>query len=313
MNKKDISMFPQKSPMFQQESYNRHSEWYNIHYPTANDKTTFYKKSKTVKDNTVSDWLQNIFFSCLDPLLSEPSQQWLTVGDAYGFDAQYISSRGIDAIATDLNADFLKVAKEEGIIKNYAAENAENLSFTDGQFDFVLCKESYHHFPRPYAASYEMIRVARQGIVIIEPQDPVSKMPLLLMLSNLFSRHTGLLNKIWKNRYSYEPVGNFVYKVSEREFEKLAAGLNLPLVAFKNINPNFYFKGADNIKSDYWNRTFLTIKIKKNLLDLLVRLKVLPGQVLSTIIFKQIPNEQIMNQLKTDGYRLVNIPKNPYL
>jgi len=299
--------------MFQQESYDRHSEWYNIHYPTEDNKIAFYKKVKSVSDNTVSEWLQNIFFSCLDPLLGVPSQDWLTVGDAYGFDAQYINAHGGNATATDLNTDFLKVAKSEGIINDYAAENAENLSFANQQFDFVFCKESYHHFPRPYAALYEMIRVARKGIVIIEPQDPVSKMPLLLLLSNLLSKKAGLLNRIWKNRFSYEPVGNFVYKVSEREFEKFAAGLNLPLIAFKKINPNFYFTGADMIKTDFRNKKFLSIKMKKKFLDLLVNLKLIPGQVLSAIIFKNIPDDYTQQQLKANGYRLVNIPKNPYL
>ncbi|WP_246001428.1 class I SAM-dependent methyltransferase [Mucilaginibacter gracilis] len=306
-------MFHQESLMFNQESYDRHSEWYNLHYPTEANKVAYYKKVKALSDDTVSKWLQNIFFRCLTPLLVTPSQKWLTVGDAYGFDAQYILSNGGNALATDLNIDFLKVAKDEEIIREYAAENAEKLSFDNDKFDYVLCKESYHHFPRPYAALYEMIRVAKKGIVVIEPQDPVSKMPLLLLLNNLLANYVHLLNKVWKNRFSYEPVGNFVYKVSEREFEKFAAGLNLPLVAFKKINPNFYFQGAADVKTDDKNSKFLLIKIKKKLLDILVSLKILPGQVLATIVFKQFPNDNELKKLKKTGYHLVYIPKNPYL
>jgi ubiquinone/menaquinone biosynthesis C-methylase UbiE len=299
--------------MFNQESYDRHSEWYNQHFPTETDKVDYFKKVKSLSKNNVSEWLQGIFFKSLNPLLKKPMLRWLTVGDAYGFDAQYIlANGGGSAMATDLNTDFLYVAKGEGIIEEYAAENAERLSFEDNSFDFVLCKESYHHFPRPYAALYEMIRVVRTGIVIIEPQDPVSKMPLILFLNNVLARAPGLLNKIWKNRFSYEPVGNFVYKVSEREFEKFAAGLGLPLVAFKNINPNFYFKGVENIKTDSKSRKFLALKTKKKLLDILVSLKLLPGQVLSTIVFKQVPDQSTLDELKKDGYHLVYIPKNPY-
>jgi len=109
------------------------------------------------------------FYNCLNPLLIH-KLQWLTVGDAYGFDAQYINSKSGVTLSTNLNTNLLKVAKRENVIEDYAAKNAENLSFEDNAFDFVLCKESYHHFPRPYAALYEMIRVAKVGIVVIEPK-----------------------------------------------------------------------------------------------------------------------------------------------
>ncbi|RYE55706.1 MAG: class I SAM-dependent methyltransferase, partial [Sphingobacteriales bacterium] len=235
------------------------------------------------------------------------------VGDAYGFDAEYIISKGARAVATDLNSDFLAVAKQQGIIRDYAAENAERLSFAGGQFDYVLCKESYHHFPRPYAAMYEMIRVARKGVVIIEPQDPVSKMPALLFITNMLASRASLLNKAWKNRFSYEPVGNFVYKVSEREFEKFAAGLNLPMVAFKRINPNFYSAKTEAMLASARDTRFLWIKIKKEIMDLLVKLKVLPGQVLATIVFKEAPDTATLKKLMIDGYKVVQIPRNPYL
>jgi len=183
----------------------------------------------------------------LTPLLLDKNMKWLTVGDAYAYDANYILGSGVkDVVATDLNTDFLRISKQEGIIKDFDGQNAESLSYKDGEFDYVLCKESYHHFPRPYAALYEMMRVAKKAILVIEPQDPVSKMSLLLWTVNILSMlNPKFVQKVWKNRFSYEKVGNFVYKVSEREFEKYAAGLGLPLVAFKKTNPNFWFEGID--------------------------------------------------------------------
>lgn len=298
--------------MYHEKSYDLHGDWYNQHFPTKESKINYYRHHQSAGQHTISKWLQQIFFDCLRPLLKEQSQQWLTVGDAYGYDAQFIKENGGHVLATDLSTDFLEIAKEEQIITDYAAENAEKLSFDDNVFDYVLCKESYHHFPRPYAALYEMIRVAKKGIIIIEPQDPISKMPLLLFITNLLHKRTSLLNKIWKNRFSFEPVGNFVYKVSEREFEKFAAGLNLPFIAFKRINPNFYFKGSENIGTDSKNKIFVSIKRKKQMLDLLVKFKIIPGQVLSAIIFKQIPQEEVIADLKKGGYEVIAIPKNPY-
>ena len=296
--------------MFHKDSYQLHGNWYNQHFPTEASKVGFYRKLKPGDEKILSNWLQQIFFDCLLPVLHSRAS-WLTIGDAYGFDAQYIISEGCTAMATDLNSDFLAIAKLEGIVADYKAENAEQLSFSDDQFDYVLCKESYHHFPRPYAALYEMIRVAKQAIVVIEPQDPVSKMPLLLALMNLLSFSNKRLHTIWKNRFSFEPVGNYIYKVSEREFEKFAAGLNLPMVAFKQVNPNFYFKGAESIAVK--SKKGKLIQMKKWLLDQMVRFKIIPGQVLSAIVFKQMPDQGMQSRLKKSGYRLVVIPQNPYL
>lgn len=301
--------------MFQEESYNKHGNWYNTLFPTEESKKAYFQKFKEADQNTINNWLQSIQFSCLDPLISIPGQAWLTVGDAYGLDANYIISRSNtnSAHASDLKSDFLKVSHQEGFIHSFSAENAEKLSFDDNSFDYVLCKETYHHFPRPYMAVYEMLRVARKGVMMIEPQDPVTKMPVFLFLTNVLAAiNDKLVQKVWKNRFSYEPVGNFVYKVSEREFEKLAAGLNLRMVAFKRINSNFYYKGAETTMASPGNRKFLKLRIRKKIFDLLVTLKLCSSQVLTSLIFKEMPDEQEQQKLKQAGYHLVHIPVNPY-
>jgi ubiquinone/menaquinone biosynthesis C-methylase UbiE len=300
--------------MYHYHSYKKHKDWYNVHFPTAEDKIAYLRRNDS-KGQTVNNWLQNIFFTCIDPLLRKGDQKWLTVGDAYGFDAQYIqqSNNGQHAEASDLNSDFLEIAMQNGIINNYSVQNAEKLTFQDNTFDYILCKETYHHFPRPYAALYEMIRVAKKGIVIIEPQDPVTKMPMLLGMLNILARSSpSLIKKLWKNQFSYEPVGNFVYKISEREFEKFAAGLGLPVVAFKQINPNFYTKGMESLPATKNEKHFRQINLKKKILDTLVKMTVIPGQVLSVIVFKKNPEPEVLIDLKALNYKIVNIPENPY-
>ena len=301
--------------MFQEESYHKHGNWYNTHFPTEESKKAFFQKFKDTDQNTVNNWLQKILFSCVDPLINQAGQSWFTVGDAYGLDAYYIVSNGNkqSAHASDLNSDFLDVSNKEGFIQEFSAENAEKLSFKDNTFDYVLCKETYHHFPRPFMAVYEMLRVSKKGVLIIEPQDPISKMPALLFVTNILAAiNDKLVQKVWKNRFSYEPVGNFVYKVSEREFEKLAAGLNLPLVAFKRINSHFYFKGAETMKATSGNTQFLKLKLKKKIFDILVGLGICSSQVLGSIIYKEMPDEQELERLKKAGYHIVKIKANPY-
>lgn len=299
--------------MFNKKSYELHAAWYNRQFPDAVAKRSYLSRYSQ-SDDDIGSWLQQLFFSCLDPLLKQKDQHWLSIGDAYGFDAAYILGKGNRAVASDLNTDFLTLAWEEGIVTDFSAQNAEQLGFLDGAFDYLLCKESYHHFPRPYAALYEMIRVASKAIVLIEPQDPISKMPGLLWVANILSvLGRNLIGKVWKNRFSYEPVGNFVYKVSEREMEKFAAGLGLPLLAFKKINPNFYFKGAETVKAELRNPKFLKIRLRKGLADLLVKLRLIPSQVLCAVIFKELPGDPLLKELKTGGYELLYIPQNPYV
>ncbi|WP_313269774.1 class I SAM-dependent methyltransferase [Sphingobacterium sp.] len=239
----------------------------------------------------------------------------MTVGDAYGHDANYLIENGVqNVITSDISDEFLAVSKEVGIVEQYSAENAENLSFENNSIDYILCKETYHHFPRPYAALYEMIRVAKKGIVIIEPQDPIMKMPFLLFMNNVLEKiKYGLINKIWKNRFSYEPVGNFVYKVSEREIEKFAAGINLPMVAIKNFNPNFWFPGSEKIPAVKSEKKFRRILFKKGLRDFLSNFGIIPSQSLSIIIFTTLPEVELQKSLQKNGYKLIEIPKNPFI
>lgn len=159
-----------------------------------------------------------------------------------------------------------------------------------------------------------MARVARKGVILMEPQDPVSKMSFLLFMVNVLEKiRPGSSMKIWKNRFSYEKVGNFVYKVSEREIEKFAAGLNLPFIAIKSINPNFWFQGSNEIPADKKNKVFRKIYFKKKVLDFLGKIGVIPYQTLCLAILKEMPSESEKTALKSNGYKLIEIPKNPYI
>lgn len=79
--------------MFHQESYNRHREWYNQHFPGRAEKIGYLKKKKAAGHSTVAAWLQQLFFDCVNPVLNK-KDSWLTVDDAYGFDAEYIYLTG---------------------------------------------------------------------------------------------------------------------------------------------------------------------------------------------------------------------------
>ncbi len=158
-----------------------------------------------------------------------------------------------------------------------------------------------------------MIRVAREAVILIEPHDPISKMPLLLAMRNLMDRwDTTLLQKYWKNRYSFEEVGNYVFKLSEREMDKLANGIGLPAVAFKGINNNYYHPALASEKADDASPVFKKLKRKIAFHDLLVKASLMPSQVLCAVIFKKMPSPNVQQAMKTDGFAFYVFPPNPY-
>ncbi len=298
----------------EQHSYDAHSNWYEKQFPNKDlQNETIQRWLDDKRLGNINYWLHKRMFALADPLCADPSKTWLTVGDGYGIDANYFFDKGLDVTASDISGTFLPLARQKNLLEKYAVENVEKLSFGNDSFDYVFCKESYHHFPRPYLGVYEMLRVARHGIVLIEPQDPISKIPLLLALRNILDRfETSALRRIWKNQYSFEEVGNYVFKLSVREMEKLSNGIGIPAMAVKGINNNFYSSEVHNQKADNSSAVFRKIKRKQRLLDLLCSLSIIPEQVLCVIIFKKVPDIKVRESMEQNGYKFYHFPKNPY-
>jgi len=256
---------------------------------------------KTMFENPSADEqkVRNEKYSLFSGII-EKNDKWLTIGDHYGFESYFFSKFGLTVLPADICVNFLQVAKNMQYISEFSEQNVEAITFDKDTFDFVFCRDSYHHFPRPILDVYEMLRVAKQGVIISEPSDAFFKSPLLLFLCNILDTKNSPVRswKIWKNRFSFETVGNYVYKVSQREFEKLAMGIGLPAIAFRYSN-------TSNLS--YPKRG------KKLLLNMLMKIKLLPYSMLSTILFKNEPSKTTVEKLKKDGWAIYNLPKNPYL
>lgn len=299
----------------EKNSHEAHSGWFAKQYADDHIRKQAIENWQRQKANsTINYWIHHRLFALTKPLIHDKTKTWLTVGDGYGFDAQYFSEHQLDTTASDIADTFLPLAVQYGLINKYSIENVENLSFADNSIDYVFCKEAFHHFPRPYLGVYEMIRVAREAVILIEPQDPIMKMPFLLGLRNILDRlDTGILQRFWKNRYSFEEVGNYVFKLSEREIDKLANGIGLPMIAFKGINNNYYHPALVNEKADNSSAIFRKISRKLKIDNLLTRLSLMPAHVLCAIIFKRRPTAEVIERLTREGFQIHNLPPNPYL
>jgi len=155
---------------FQEWSYREHETHYEGH---GGDGEHTEDAETWLRSDTVDAWRHERKHRSLDPLLeAESESKWVTIGDGrWGREAAYIEEHGHNAIATDISDELLREAVEKGLIQEFSKENAEDLSFDDERFDYAFCKESLHHFPRPYLAIYEMLRVSQKGIVLLHIND----------------------------------------------------------------------------------------------------------------------------------------------
>ena len=212
---------------------------------------------------------------------------------------------------------YLKEAFSQGFIKKYTIINVEQIEVEEDGYDFLFCKEAFHHFPRAYLGLYEMIRVAKKGIVLVEPVDAICKMPLLLFLKNICDCFNPfLINKIWKNRFSWEVVGNYVFKISDREVEKIAMGMGLPCIAFKEMNIGVKpipAKWGDVHKVPFDEGLYKKLKKKYAIWNFICKLRLIPFNTLCAVIFKEKPQKELLDELRKNQYKVIELPPNPYL
>lgn len=273
------------------------------------------------KNDTIDRWRHDRMYNLLKPLVNyDTNLNWLTVGDGrYGTDANALLSLGVkNVMCSDISDKLLRIGNENGFINQYSAENAEKMSFKNERFDFVLCKEAYHHFPRPHIALHEMFRVAKLGVILIEPCDSKISTPFIDILFPFIKK---IRRKILKREYddsghAFEPVGNYVFSVSERELEKVQLGMHRRYLAFHAINDyyesGFEFLHFDTLKQSEQKKIDKAKRsIKRR--DRLVKYGLKSPDLLASILFKSNPDPLILKFLDEAGWRVKELPNNPYI
>ncbi len=64
-------------------------------------------------------------------------------------------------------------ARRSGFPSRFLVADAENLAFLDRSFDVVAVHDGLHHLDDPWRAIREMARVARRGVLILDPAQAV--------------------------------------------------------------------------------------------------------------------------------------------
>ena len=298
---------------FQETSYLLHE----THHTLKNGELSDDQKS-WLREDTVDFWRHDRMYKPLTPLLkNNPKTKWITVGDGrLGLDSIRLKKiePSLDILPVDISTDLLEHAKRNGLINNYSRENAEKLSFPDNTFDFALCKESYHHFPRPFIALYEMLRVASNAVILIEPNDHYYSSFIRKAYLNFRNSVKRLLKKqVYHIDYwYYEDSGNYIYTLSKREVEKIALGLNFPAIAYLYFN-DYYETGVEFEKQGRNSTLFRKVKGKIATTNWKTKIGLNNSSHLIAIIFKTMPGEKLIQSLEENGFTVSQLPRNPYI
>jgi ubiquinone/menaquinone biosynthesis C-methylase UbiE len=295
-----------------QFAYDNHdTEWDKV----LNDAERRLVGETWLRDDTLDSWRHKRMRDPVKPLVfMDEGARWLTIGDGrFGSDAHYLLSLGASNVhCSDISDTLLKVGKEKGFINAFSVQNAEAIEFPDNSFDFVYCKEAFHHCPRSYIALHEMFRVAKKAVVMTEPWDDVIEPAPFSILLRFAKSFLGLRH----SEHGFESVGNYVYSISPREVEKFLLGMHYSIVAFFSAN-DAYFPGIEfvNLKSRSPRDLFIKLKLKARIfmLDVLCWLGIKRPSMLMAILFKEKPTSQLLASLKSHGWRIKELPKNPYL
>jgi SAM-dependent methyltransferase len=106
-------------------------------------------------------------------------------------------------------------------------QDAEALSYADGEFDFVVVHAGLHHCRSPHRALLEMYRVAREGLLVIEARDSWTMRRATRLGVALDYELPAVSAHNWETGgVGNGPIPNYVYRWTEREVEKTLASCN---------------------------------------------------------------------------------------
>ncbi len=284
-----------------------------------------------LRTDTADYWRHARMYEPARAFLHRPDLKFVTIGDGrFGLDSIRLRRLGFRSVfPTDIGDALLAKAKADGLIPAFGVENAEHLSFSDDEFDVAFCKESYHHCPRGPLALYEMLRVSRHAVILVEPRDyvidhgPVRSIGPAGLLRGLVTWLRYKLNRSSKavgiqQRYltgdapHYEESGNYMYTISSRELEKVALGMNLPAVAFKGLNDS-YVEGGEHEPANESSAAFREMRSGIDNADKRSDAGRGSTSMLMAILFKEPADPPTVSFLREHEWLYTELPCNPHI
>lgn len=161
-----------------------------------------------------------------------------------GMISEYYAKKGAKVSGIDLSPEAVERASIRSKRYNFQAEfriaDSTNLPFPDNSFDIVSVHDGLHHLDNPKKAVKEMIRLAKKGVIMIEPAKAlVTRASVLLGISK-----------------EYEGT-DFVYRFKKDELLSWLKEFGIKKVLIKRYimyyphQPGRFFRIFDNVVPFY--------------------------------------------------------------
>jgi len=103
----------------------------------------------------------------------------------------------------------------------WAHEDAQNLSYPDKSFRWVIVVDGLHHCTSPHRALTEMYRVCANGVLVIEARDSLlMRAAVRLGFSSTYELEAVVAQGGRSGGLENGPIPNHIYRWTEREFKK---------------------------------------------------------------------------------------------
>jgi ubiquinone/menaquinone biosynthesis C-methylase UbiE len=181
--------------------------------------------------DSINDDRYIFYKNCIKKYLKEKNKKILVIGSSHKDILVFDSLNFTNITHSNLlpsettrafgnNENYMKILKKNKI----DLIDMRKIPYTNNSFDFVVTNASIHHCSQPHLAFIEMLRVAREKIIIIEARDSM----MIRVASKLKLSEEIEFSSIDKNSNDENlggvdgsSVPNFVYRWTEREVYKL--------------------------------------------------------------------------------------------
>jgi len=103
-------------------------------------------------------------------------------------------------------------------------QDAENPAYDDGAFDWVVVHLGLHHCRQPHKALCEMYRIARRGVVVVEPcENPMVGAGRRLGIGQEYEVHAVAAHAVRYGGVNNSPIPNHVYRWTLGEVRRTIA------------------------------------------------------------------------------------------
>jgi len=165
--------------------------------------------------NIRHDYFRFLPFRALSCLLKErgvtlSGDRVLIAGCGPGTDIHYLR-KFYNAVFTglDISETVVRITQAKNPGAAGVVGDIEQLPFPDGAFDWSFVAATLHHLPHPFVGLHELVRIARKGAIVIEPQDTA--------LCRIATR-LGLATEV-------EETGNYVFRFATRDFQRISRSM----------------------------------------------------------------------------------------